>query len=62
MPQLDGSVFVSGSYIYTFIVVLLIILILTGALSNLKFAAVLKNFYSFKKLNLLNVQSYKKCY
>ena len=62
MPQLDGSVYISGSYTYTFVIILILGMILTGELIILKYTINLKNFYSFKKLNILNSTIYKKCY
>jgi len=62
MPQLDGSVFVSGSYTYAFIIFLVISMILSGELIILKHTFLVKNFYSFKKLNLIKPLIYKKFY
>ena len=62
MPQLDGSVFVSGSTTYTILIFLVFSMILTGELLLLKYTINLKNFYSFKKLNALASSCYSKCY
>jgi len=62
MPQLDGSVFVSGSATYTILIFLVFSMILTGELLLLKYTINLKNFYSFKKLNVLTLLCYFKCY